>query len=285
MTSAPAPAGAPPAPTLKHSPWLVLFTLCLGFFMILLDTTIVNIAIPNIDRQSRRAARPDPVDPQRLHPRLRRPADHGGRLGDLYGPKRLFIIGLAVFTVASAACGLAQNPGQLIVVPDHAGPRRRAAHPADPVGPDDDLPAGQARRRVRHLGRGRRCRHHRRADAGRLAGHQLGLALDLLRQRPGRHRSRWCWRADLCRTCKLNRRHRLDIVGTALATAGLFLHLLRPDRRAVARLGHGLGSDHDPRDHRRRRRACWRSSSASSTPSATASRWSRSASSPTATSR
>src|SRR5690242_2937435 len=114
MTSEPAPAGAPPAPVLKHSPWLVLSVLCLGFFMILLDTTIVNIAIP------------DMID--ELHATL----DQilwvlnayilayavllitAGRLGDLYGPKQLFILGLIVFTVASAACGLAQTPNQLI---------------------------------------------------------------------------------------------------------------------------------------------------------------------------
>jgi len=100
---------------MKHSPWLVLFTLCLGFFMILLDTTIVNIAIP------------DMID------RLDASLDQilwilnayilvyavllitAGRLGDLFGPKRLFIIGLVVFTLASAACGIAQNPGQLII--------------------------------------------------------------------------------------------------------------------------------------------------------------------------
>jgi EmrB/QacA subfamily drug resistance transporter len=38
-----------------------------------------------------------------------------GRLGDLYGPKQLFIIGLIIFTLASAACGFAQNPNQLIL--------------------------------------------------------------------------------------------------------------------------------------------------------------------------
>jgi len=97
-----------------RNPWLVLIVLCLGFFMILLDTTIVNIAIP------------DMID--ELHATL----DQilwvinayilayavllitAGRLGDLFGPKRLFIVGLIVFTLASAACGVAQTPNQLI---------------------------------------------------------------------------------------------------------------------------------------------------------------------------
>src|SRR5256714_11130080 len=96
----------------RHSPWLVLTVLCLGFFMILLDTTIVNIAIPSIS--------------DKLHASL---SDilwilnsyilvyavlliTAGRLGDLYGPKQLFLVGLVVFTLASVACGLAPNPTQ-----------------------------------------------------------------------------------------------------------------------------------------------------------------------------
>src|ERR1043165_727957 len=99
----------------RHSPWLVLAVLCLGFFMILLDTTIVNIAIPSIS--------------DKLHASL---SDilwilnsyilvyavlliTAGRLGDLYGPKQLFLVGLVVFTLASVACGFAQNPTQLII--------------------------------------------------------------------------------------------------------------------------------------------------------------------------
>src|SRR5690348_7796158 len=110
---------APGAPTAaaerRHSPWLVLVILCLGFFMILLDTTIVNIAIPAIS--------------DKLHASL---SDilwvlnsyilvyavlliTAGRLGDLYGPKQLFMVGLVVFTAASVACGFAQNPAQLII--------------------------------------------------------------------------------------------------------------------------------------------------------------------------
>src|SRR3954454_6857472 len=99
----------------RHSPWLVLTVLCLGFFMILLDTTIVNIAIPNMI---------DELDASLdeilwvvnayilVYAVLLITA---GRLGDLYGPKQLFMIGLVVFTIASAACGFADTPGQLIV--------------------------------------------------------------------------------------------------------------------------------------------------------------------------
>lgn len=108
------PHGGAPGSARGRNPWLVLIVLCLGFFMILLDTTIVNIAIP------------DMID--ELHATL----DQilwvlnayilayavllitAGRLGDLFGPKRLFIIGLIVFTLASAACGVAQTPNQLI---------------------------------------------------------------------------------------------------------------------------------------------------------------------------
>jgi len=99
----------------RRSPWIILLVLCLGFFMILLDLTIVNVAIPSI------------IDG--LHAGL----DEilwvlnayilvyavllitAGRLGDMYGAKRLFLIGLAVFTLASIGCSLAQSPGQLIL--------------------------------------------------------------------------------------------------------------------------------------------------------------------------
>ncbi len=108
---------APQQPELKlrYNPWLVLVTLCLGFFMILLDTTIVNVAIPQLS---------DGLNAQLsdilwiLNAYILTYAVlliTAGRLGDLYGPKLLFMSGLVVFTAASAACGFAQNPTQLIV--------------------------------------------------------------------------------------------------------------------------------------------------------------------------
>ena len=98
----------------RTNPWLVLLVLTSGFFMIMLDTTIVNVAIPAMSTG------------------LNTTLDQilwvlnayvlvyavllitAGRLGDLYGQRNLFAIGLGIFTIASALCGLAQNPEQLI---------------------------------------------------------------------------------------------------------------------------------------------------------------------------
>jgi len=99
----------------SSAPWLALAVLALGLFMTLLDLTIVNVAIPSI------------VDD--LHASL----DQilwvlngyslmyavllitSGRLGDIFGPRNMFIAGVVVFTVASALSGLAQDPTQLIL--------------------------------------------------------------------------------------------------------------------------------------------------------------------------
>src|SRR2546428_5210502 len=98
----------------RTNPWLVLLVLTTGFFMIMLDTTIVNVAIPAMSTG------------------LNTTLDQilwvlnayvlvyavllitAGRLGDLYGQRSLFAIGLFIFTVASALCGLSQDPAQLI---------------------------------------------------------------------------------------------------------------------------------------------------------------------------
>ncbi len=95
-------------------PWLALAVLCLGTFAVLLDATIVNVALPSLITG--------------LHASLDQALwvvnayllvfaallILAGRLGDLFGPRRLFTVGLAVFAVASAACGAAASPGQLI---------------------------------------------------------------------------------------------------------------------------------------------------------------------------
>jgi EmrB/QacA subfamily drug resistance transporter len=98
----------------RTNPWLVLVVLTTGFFMILLDTTIVNVAIPAM------SASLNTTFDQILwvlnayilvYAVLLITA---GRLGDLFGQRSLFAIGLFVFTLASALCGLSQNVGELI---------------------------------------------------------------------------------------------------------------------------------------------------------------------------
>ena len=99
----------------KGNPWVVLVALCLGFFMILLDTTIITIAIPAIS-DGLNATLDDILWIQSgyvlVYAVLLITA---GRLGDMYGGKTLFLIGMVVFVLSSAGCGMARSPDQLIV--------------------------------------------------------------------------------------------------------------------------------------------------------------------------
>src|SRR5215469_15949779 len=98
----------------ERSPQLALLVLCIGFFVILLDTTIVNVAIPTM-LDSLHASLDGilwVVNAYLLSFAVLLVT--GGRLGDIIGSRRLFIGGLAGFSLASACCGLAQDANQLI---------------------------------------------------------------------------------------------------------------------------------------------------------------------------
>ncbi len=94
--------------------WLALYILCLGVLMIVLDTTIVNVALPSIraDLHFTETSLVWVVNAYLLT--FGGFLLLGGRLGDLFGHRRIFLLGLAAFTVASAACGLANTQGLLI---------------------------------------------------------------------------------------------------------------------------------------------------------------------------
>ncbi|TNU74865.1 multidrug efflux MFS transporter [Miniimonas arenae] len=97
-----------------RSPWSILPPLILGFFMIMLDTTIVNIAVPTLvqDLDASLVAVGWVTSAYLLsYATLLLLA---GRLGDRFGSRRVFIGGLVVFTVASAACGFAGHIALLI---------------------------------------------------------------------------------------------------------------------------------------------------------------------------
>ncbi len=94
--------------------WLALITLCLGDLMIVLDTTIVNVALPSIraDLGFTQTSLAWVVNAYLLT--FGGFLLLGGRLGDLFGARRLFLIGITIFTVASVACGLSTTQGMLI---------------------------------------------------------------------------------------------------------------------------------------------------------------------------
>jgi EmrB/QacA subfamily drug resistance transporter len=229
MTTRPAPRpDAPrsdvPGPDVpgRHSPWLVLAVLCLGFFVILMDTTIVNIAVPALTVS--------------LHASL----DQllwivnaytlayaallitGGRIGDLYGQKRLFLIGLSLFTLASAACGLASGPAMLITTRVLQGVGGALLTPQTLAILTVIFPAA------------------RRGAAFGIWGSVAGLATIAGPTLGGALVTNLSWRwifyvnlpigvvtvvlgAVILPDLRLNRRHRFDWIGTCLGSLGLFL--------------------------------------------------------------
>jgi EmrB/QacA subfamily drug resistance transporter len=95
--------------------WLALMVLCLGDLMIVLDSTIVNVALPSIraDLGFSETSLVWVVNAYLLT--FGGFMLLGGKLGDLFGHRRLFLIGITAFTAASAACGLAPSQEFLIV--------------------------------------------------------------------------------------------------------------------------------------------------------------------------
>ncbi len=99
----------------SRSRWFALLVLCLGDLMIVLDVTIVGVALPSIKED---LGFTDSSLAWVVNAYLLTFGGFlllGGRLGDLYGHRRLFLIGIALFTVASLACGLAGTQEVLVV--------------------------------------------------------------------------------------------------------------------------------------------------------------------------
>jgi EmrB/QacA subfamily drug resistance transporter len=95
--------------------WHALVLLCMGVLMIVLDTTIVNVALPSIkaDLAFSETSLVWVVNAYMLT--FGGFLLLGGRLGDLYGHRRLFLMGIVFFTVASLACGVARSQEMLII--------------------------------------------------------------------------------------------------------------------------------------------------------------------------
>jgi len=102
-------------PRAKVNPWLVLVIACMAQFMVVLDITVVNIALPSMQR----GLHFSPANLQWIVNGYTLVFGGflllGGRAADLFGRKRLFLIGVGVFTLASMFNGLAQSSGMLII--------------------------------------------------------------------------------------------------------------------------------------------------------------------------
>ncbi|HWO60218.1 MAG TPA: MFS transporter, partial [Umezawaea sp.] len=97
------------------NPWAALSALCIGFFMILLDTTIVNVAIPSMIKELDAGLNEIIWVNSVYLLTYAVPLLLTGRLGDRFGPKRLFMVGLVVFVGSSLWCGLSGSVEMLIV--------------------------------------------------------------------------------------------------------------------------------------------------------------------------
>ena len=177
-TASPGVTQAPPTETESKqgqggSAWL-LVVCCVAQFMVILDLSIVNVALPSIQSSLGFSA-----------PELQWIVDayaitfagflmFGGRAADHFGQRRMFVLALLLFGLASLAGGAAPDREMLIVARAVAGPRRRADGcllagdhhllvRAGPAAPSRDRPVGGDERTRRRGRRAARWDHHRRA--------------------------------------------------------------------------------------------------------------------------
>lgn len=202
------------------NPWPPLVIVALGFFVALMDATIVNVAIPT------------------MLPSLHATFDQilwvinayllvlavllitAGRVGDILGPRTLFVVGLGVFSLASVLCGLAQDANQLIAARVLQGFGAATMSPQVLVIVSSLFPP------------------ERRGQALGIVASVTALATIAGPTVGGSIVTYWDWRwvffinvpigivgvvggLTLVPNIRPGRRHRLDLVGVALATGGL----------------------------------------------------------------
>ena len=189
----------------KRGRTIALLVVLLAFFMDVLDGTIVNVAIPSIQENlgASYSAIQWIIAGYALAFALF--LITGGRLGDIFGYKKVFLAGIVGFTAASAFCGFVdhhRNAGRRASGPGFHGGDDGAADPVDH--PDHVHDLRGAAERLGVLRRPRRRRHRHRPDPRRAPDlrRPLGarLARDLSRQRAGRHSRRPSSRSSTCRT-------------------------------------------------------------------------------------
>ena len=176
---------SPASPGRTRLGWVLGLT-STAYFMVVLDSSVVLTALPRMQRDLHAGLASLQWTVNAYGIAFAAGIITAAALGDRFGRRRVFNIGLALFTVASAACALAPDAGRAGRRADRAGARRRGRPAAQPDHLDRRVPAAAARADRRHLRRPGRARGRGR-PAGRRRGHRgPGLALDLLAERPDR---------------------------------------------------------------------------------------------------
>ena len=98
----------------ENRKWWTLAAVAFGLFMIMLDNTVVNVALPSIERDLHVSISSLEWIVTAYALTFAALLITGGKLGDLFGRRRIFIVGIAIFTLSSLACGLAPSSGFLI---------------------------------------------------------------------------------------------------------------------------------------------------------------------------
>ena len=200
-----------------------LLVLCLAQFMLILDVAVVNVALPSVQRDLGLTPAELPWVGTAYLLAFGGALILAGRAGDLYGRRRLFLVGLATFTLASVLCGLAQTGWQLLMARGLQGLGAAIVSPAALALLTAGFAEGEERNRALGI-------WGVVASGGAVAGQLLGGALtDLLDWR-------WIFLVNLplgLLTLGVARRvltesrpavrPRLDLAGAAGLTAGLVL--------------------------------------------------------------
>jgi len=98
----------------ENRKWWTLAAVAFGLFMIMLDNTVVNVALPTMEKDLHVSLSSLEWIVTAYALTFAALMITGGKLADMYGRRRIFVVGLAIFTLSSLACGLAPNAGFLI---------------------------------------------------------------------------------------------------------------------------------------------------------------------------
>ena len=179
------PEGSP-METRNPRRWWILIVLCLSSLVLVVDSMALTVAVPSMTEDLGASAQDTQWILDSYILVFAGLLLTSGSLGDRFGRRKVMIIGLLLFGAASLAATFCTNPGEVIAVRVAMGSRRGADHALHAVDPDHRLRRRGTRQGDGGLELGVDARPGRQPGARRRADRPLLLALDLLRQRPGR---------------------------------------------------------------------------------------------------